>query len=137
MEENLKELIGSRIKERRIYCDKTQEELGSYLHVKKQTISKWEKGINAPGAEELKILSNILECSVDYLVGKVDSPSVQIVSYNDKELGHIEVGIDNYPYQLTPEEVEEMIATLKKYHFNVDAIIEDMRNKDKKEHNDK
>ncbi len=106
MEENLKELIGSRIKERRIYCDKTQEELGNYLHVKKQTISKWEKGINAPGAEELKILSNILECSVDYLVGKVDSPTVQIVSYNDKELGHIEVGMDNYPYQLTPEEVD-------------------------------
>ena len=131
MEDNIKELVGLRIKERRIFLNKTQEELGKSLHVKKQTISKWEKGINSPGVEELKILSTVLECSTDYLLGKVDSPITQIIEYDDKELGKIEIGMDNYPYQLTPSEVEEMIQTLKKYHFNVEAIIEDMR-KDKK-----
>lgn len=131
MEDNIKELIGSRIKERRIFCNKTQEELGNSLHVKKQTISKYEKGINAPGAEELKILSTVLDCSVDYLVGKTDKPSTQVIEYTDKELGHIEIGMDNYPYKLTPQEVEEMIETLKNYHFNVEALIEDMRNKEK------
>lgn len=129
MEDNLKELIGSRIKERRIFCNKTQEELGNSLHVKKQTISKYEKGINAPGAEELKILSTVLDCSIDYLVGKTDKPNITVIEYTDKELGHIEIGMEDYPYHLSPKEVEEMIETLKKYHFNVEALIEDMRNK--------
>lgn len=130
-------MVAERIRNRRIELQLTQKEIADRLKVTYQTISKYERGVNIPDAETLKSLSDILQCSTDYLVGKVDSPSVQIVSYNDKELGHIEVGIDNYPYQLTPEEVEEMIATLKKYHFNVDAIIEDMRNKNKKEHNEK
>ena len=54
-----------------------------------------------------------------------------VIEYVDKELGPIEIGMNNYPYQLTPAEVEEMIQTLKKYHFNVEALIEDMRNKEK------
>ena len=37
--------------------------------------------------------------------------------------------MEDYPYHLTPKEVEKMIETLKKYHFNVDALIDDMRNK--------
>ena len=94
-------------------------------------ISKYERNYSNPDIDTLKKLSDALECSVDYLVGKTDSPTVQVIEYNDKELGHIEVGMDNYPYQLTPAEVEEMIQTLKKYHFNVEALIEDMRNKEK------
>lgn len=129
--------VGERIRERRKFLNLTQKELGNKLLLSEFNISKYERNYSSPDIDTLKKLSDALECSVDYLVGKVDSPSVQIVSYNDKELGHIEVGIDNYPYQLTPKEVEEMITTLKKYHFNVDAIIEDMRNKDKKEHTDK
>ena len=99
------------------------------VHVKKQTISKWEKGINIPDAETLRDLSGILECSVDYLVGKVDVPNAYHHEYNDKEVGKVEI---DYPYQLKPEEVEEMVNKLKEYHFDVDALVKDMREKEKK-----
>ena len=124
-------MVAERIKTRRAELQLTQKDIADRLKVTYQTISKYERGINIPDAETLKSLSDILQCSTDYLVGKTDSPTVQVIEYNDKELGRIEVGMDNYPYQLTPAEVEEMIQTLKKYHFNVEALIEDMRNKEK------
>ena len=124
-------MVAERIKTRRVELQLTQKDIADRLKVTYQTISKYERGINIPDAETLKSLSYILQCSTDYLVGKTDNPTVQVIEYNDKELGPIEIGMNNYPYQLTPDEVEEMIETLKRYHFNVEAIIEDMRNKEK------
>lgn len=120
-------LLGERIREQRKLKDFTQRDLAKNLNVTYQTVSKYELGINIPDADMLLKLSDILECSTDYLVGKVNSPSVQFFEYQDKELGKIELGMDNYPYKLTPAEVEEMVKKLKEYHFDVDALIEDMR----------
>lgn len=126
-------MINQRIKERRKYLKLTQKELGDKIGASEFTVSKYERGVNEPDMTTLKMLSDALNCSTDYLVGKTDKPNIQVIEYVDKELGHIEIGMEDYPYQLTPEEVEEMIQTLKKYHFNVEALIEDMRNKNKNE----
>ena len=123
--------VGERIRERRKLLNLTQKELGAKLLLSEFNISKYERNYSNPDIDTLKKLSDALECSVDYLVGKTDNPNVQVIEYVDKELGPIEIGMNNYPYQLTPAEVEEMIQTLKKYHFNVEALIEDMRNKEK------
>ena len=45
----------------------TQEDLASRLHVTRQTISKWEKGLSVPDAEMLSKLADELEVSVSEL----------------------------------------------------------------------
>lgn len=45
----------------------SQEDLASLLGVSRQAISKWERGA-LPDIENLKKLSEIFECSIDYLV---------------------------------------------------------------------
>ncbi len=51
----------------------SQESLAAQLHVIRQTISKWEKGISVPDVEILFKLADILEVSVSELLGqKID-----------------------------------------------------------------
>ena len=46
----------------------SQEELAERLHVVRQTISKWEKGLSVPDADMLIKLSEIFETSVSQLL---------------------------------------------------------------------
>lgn len=47
----------------------TQEELASRLHVVRQTISKWEKGLSVPDADTLQKMAEILDTDVSQLLG--------------------------------------------------------------------
>ena len=47
----------------------SQEELAIRLHVVRQTISKWEKGLSVPDADMLIKLADIFELSVSELLG--------------------------------------------------------------------
>lgn len=47
----------------------TQEELAGQLHVTRQTISKWEKGLSVPDADMLSRMAEILGVSVAELLG--------------------------------------------------------------------
>lgn len=52
----------------------TQEDLANRIHVTRQTVSKWEKGISVPDAEMLTRLAEELETDVSTLLGaKVES----------------------------------------------------------------
>lgn len=46
----------------------TQMELAGELHVSRQAISRWEVGDAMPGMDNLKILSELYEVSVDFLL---------------------------------------------------------------------
>ena len=48
----------------------SQEELAERIHVVRQTVSKWEKGLSVPDAELLEALSEALETPVSVLLGK-------------------------------------------------------------------
>lgn len=48
----------------------TQEALASKLNVTRQTISKWENGQSVPDAESLTQIAEILEISVQELLGE-------------------------------------------------------------------
>jgi putative transcriptional regulator len=48
----------------------TQEELAVRLHVTRQTVSKWEKGLSVPDADLLSDMADILDVSVSELLGK-------------------------------------------------------------------
>ena len=47
----------------------SQEEVASRLHVVRQTISKWEKGMSVPDSEQLIKIAVILETTVSELLG--------------------------------------------------------------------
>ena len=47
----------------------SQEELAARLHVVRQTISKWEKGLSVPDAEILLRLAEVLDTTVSRLLG--------------------------------------------------------------------
>lgn len=47
----------------------SQEELAERLHVVRQTVSKWEKGLSVPDADILIRISEIFEISVSELLG--------------------------------------------------------------------
>lgn len=53
----------------------SQEELAVKLHVVRQTISKWEKGLSVPDSDMLISLSEALETPVSALLGEtIDEP---------------------------------------------------------------
>lgn len=58
------------IKRYRCLKNWTQEELSIRLNVTRQTISKWEQGINEPDISTLKKLSDLFEISLDELIGE-------------------------------------------------------------------
>lgn len=47
----------------------TQEELAVRLHVVRQTVSKWEKGLSVPDADMLIKIAELFEISVSELLG--------------------------------------------------------------------
>lgn len=122
--------VGDRIRERRKFLEMTQKELANKVMLTEFNISKYERNYSSPDLETVKRLSEALGCSVDYLVGKVDVPTAYHHEYNDAEVGKVEL---DYPYRLTPDEVKEMVETLKKYRFDIDALIKDIREKENKE----
>lgn len=48
----------------------SQEELAIRLHVVRQTISKWERGLSVPDSDTLIVLSDVLETPVSVLLGE-------------------------------------------------------------------
>lgn len=61
---NLNQLL----KNFRIKNHMTQEQLADKIHVSHQTISKWEQGINTPSIDNLLILSDLYNVSLDELI---------------------------------------------------------------------
>jgi len=63
-------IIGSMVKSLRTQQKISQTELGKKIGVGKTTISNWETGYSSPDPDSLIKLSNIFNCSVDYLMGR-------------------------------------------------------------------
>lgn len=62
-------MLGDNIKALRKSKGFTQEELAIRLHVVRQTVSKWERGLAVPDADTLQMLSDVLEADVSQLLG--------------------------------------------------------------------
>ena len=60
------------LKAARIRKHLTQEQLGALVNVQKSAISKYERGAIQPSKEVLLKLSEVLDVSVDYLLGITD-----------------------------------------------------------------
>ena len=68
----------------------SQEQLAEQVRVTRQTISNWELGETSPNPEQLKLLSKVLNVSVDELLNNdVKSDLVEKVSNTEKLAGII------------------------------------------------
>lgn len=63
------------LKKARKYKNLTQEQLGNLVNVQKSAISKYERGAIQPSQDILIRISEVLNVSVDYLLGKSDIPN--------------------------------------------------------------
>lgn len=64
--------FGDRLKKRREDKGLTQQQLGKLINVSDATINRYERDLREPGIETIKLLSRVLDCSTDYLLGLSD-----------------------------------------------------------------
>ncbi len=64
-------MLHDNIKRLRQQKGMTQEILAEKLHIVRQTVSKWEKGLSVPDAEMLAQMAEVFEVSVSELLGEV------------------------------------------------------------------
>ena len=72
--------LGTRLQELRKQKGLTQEQLAEKLNVTNQSVSKWEKDINAPDILLLVALADLFETSVDYLLGRNENRPIVSVT---------------------------------------------------------
>lgn len=66
--------FSERLKELRIEQKVSQQELGKIVNSSKMAISHWESGHSEPSIAQLIILSDFFGVTVDYLIGKTETP---------------------------------------------------------------
>lgn len=67
-----KKVFADRFKSRRLQLGLNQRELSEKLNIQRSTITNYEKGNITPTAEKLPEIADILNTSVDYLLGRSD-----------------------------------------------------------------
>lgn len=60
--------IGNQIKTQRALKHWSQQELAEQLHISRQSISKWEQGTALPSFENIILLSDLFQISIDSLI---------------------------------------------------------------------
>ena len=70
-------MLSENIKHHRKVKGMSQEELAERLHVVRQTVSKWEKGLSVPDSELLVRLAETLETSVSTLLDETTEPTCE------------------------------------------------------------
>lgn len=95
------------IKEKGLSASKVSDDTG----ISTGNISDWKKGRSMPTAAKLDILANYLDCSVDYLLGRIDRPEIS-QSYSNNSISNsnnIAFG-ENSSVKITNEEIEKEIC---------------------------
>ena len=112
----------NRIKFLREELNMTKQELADKLEGAKSTIAMYEKGDRKPSLEVLVKLSEIFNCSIDYILGKSDirNPEKQ----EEDPLGLAKIGFNMKDYNPPTETQKEQIKSL------IEVIMKDNK-KDK------
>jgi transcriptional regulator with XRE-family HTH domain len=75
-----------RLKHRRIQKGFTQEEVAKHIGIAPSSYAMYESGQRDPSTETLNLLSGLLECSADYLLGRVSKPYYEVFEDLPQEL---------------------------------------------------
>ena len=94
----LREEVGLFIREARLNCSLTGEELGRMLHISQQQISRYENGINKIPLNHLVSIAVALKCPIDWFFQGC-------ISDEDYSIQDSNMGIKNQELKYTAESV--------------------------------
>lgn len=81
--------LGDKLSKLRKENNYTQEQLAEILGVSRQAISKWESDVTYPETNKLIRMSELFDCSLDYLLkDTVETVETEQPAQGDDELGH-------------------------------------------------
>lgn len=93
----------------------SQEELSKLLDVSRTSVTNYELGRNEASSQVLKKLSEIFNCSIDYLLGKTD---VRNPEQQDDPFGLARIGFNMKDYtpptKTQKAQIEELIKIIMK-----------------------
>lgn len=79
-------ITSERIKQRRKEMGMTMDELAKKMGVKSQrTIVNWENGSTSLSEKKIEKIASILEVSVLYLLGYIDTPKEELMTFDTGE----------------------------------------------------
>ena len=106
--------FGDNLKKIRQDCNLTQEELAKKINTSRSNIVNYEKIKNIPSLDVLNKLSEILDCSIDYLLGKTDERNPK----QEDPFGLAKIGFNMKDYTPPTEtqkaQIEELIKVIMK-----------------------
>lgn len=70
-------ILGQNVNKLRTSKNLSQQALANDLSISHHAISKIEKGQRAASIEVLYALADYFDCSIDYLVGRSDNPTIR------------------------------------------------------------
>lgn len=106
--------LNDRIKSERLKLDINQVELSKIMNVSKQTVSNWENKNRTPDVITLSKLADLFNCSVDYLLGRVDDTDSILCSHDiEGEKIIVEVSKEVYPTGITKNELIDKLKIIK------------------------
>lgn len=80
----MKETFGKRFSDLRKLKKLTQEEIAERVNISPQAVSKWENDISLPDISILPTLADILDVSLDELLGRIKKREVKMVKELEK-----------------------------------------------------
>ena len=106
-------MFGYTLKKLRTQHGLSQQKLSQELNVAQSTIGNWESGTREPDFVTTKKIADYFHVTTDYLLGRSDSPSPQLLHIPD-ELKDVQVAFHRGEFEdLTQDEVDA-IAVLAK-----------------------
>ncbi|GAA0735519.1 helix-turn-helix transcriptional regulator [Clostridium oceanicum] len=119
--------FGERLRSLRQEKEYSIRKLAELLNFGKTTIANWEKDNRFPDRETILKLANFFNVTTDYLLGRTDDSNSKI--FKSTIDGHkYEMEIDkSYPYDLDPNEVEDLLKNLESVGFDVNKLIEKIK----------
>ena len=102
-----------RLKSMRESRHMSQKELATAFSVTQGTVGNWESGTREPNFDTLSKLADYFDCSVDYLLGRVDNPDL-VIKKAPPESDFEQYTINRDVSPLTADELAEIRRIIKK-----------------------
>lgn len=125
-------VIGTRIKHiREEVLELNGAEFGKRLNVTKVAVSNWENGNRTPDIHMLSKIADLGSVSLDYLVGKTDNPTSEVVFF-EQEGNAYEIELEKGTKEkITEGQLQALIKKLESFDLNVDKLIEKIKEEEK------
>lgn len=104
------EILPQRLKQVRERRGLTQRQLAAILSVSPSTIALYETGDRKPDPAMLRKLADVLGCTTDFLLGRVDNPD-EYLKYNGTLAAHR----TDDPLKELPEEARRSLEEFQEY----------------------